>query len=55
MTHVDPVCGMEIDTDANMATTSDGEISAAGARTRTFVVTAREDLEMANQVRSRKV
>ncbi|HEV7526118.1 MAG TPA: acetate/propionate family kinase [Acidimicrobiia bacterium] len=48
-------CGMQIDTDANAATTSDGEISAAGGRTRTFVVTAGEDLEMANQVRSRKV
>jgi acetate kinase len=38
--------------DVNAGTTGDGEISAPGARVRTFVVTAREDLEVARQVRS---
>ncbi len=45
-------CGLEIDADANAATTGDGEISAPGARARTFVVTAREDLQIAREVRS---
>ena len=43
--------GLEIDADANSATTGDGEISAPGSGTRTFVVTAREDLEIAREVR----
>jgi acetate kinase len=46
-------CGLALDPALNATTTGDGEISAAGARTRTFVVTAREDLEIARQVRSR--
>ena len=44
--------GVAIDPAANAATTGDGEISVPGARARTFVVTAREDLEMAQQVRA---
>jgi acetate kinase len=44
-------CGVPVDEDANRATTSDGEISAAGAEVRTFVVTAREDVEIARQAR----
>jgi acetate kinase len=43
--------GMEVDPDLNARTTSDGEISAPGAAVRTFVVTAREDIEIAAQVR----
>jgi acetate kinase len=45
-------CGIPIDPDANSSTTTDGEISAAGAEVRTFVVTAREDAEIARQVRA---
>ncbi len=45
-------CGIPIDTEANDAATGDAEISAADAEVRTFVVTAREDLEIAHQVRA---
>lgn len=45
-------CGIPIDGGANEATTSDAEISAPDAEVRTFVVTAREDLEIARQVRA---
>ena len=44
--------GVELDEEANERTTSDGEVSAAGAAVRTVVVTAREDLEIARQVRA---
>ncbi|MFC4857674.1 acetate/propionate family kinase [Actinophytocola glycyrrhizae] len=42
--------GVAIDTDAAVA--GDTEITAQGAAVRTFVVTAREDVEIARQVRS---
>jgi acetate kinase len=42
-----------IDTAANESTAVDGEISASGSSVRTFVVTAREDLEIAREVRAR--
>jgi len=45
-------CGLEVDAAANERTTTDGEISPFDAATRVFVVTAREDLEIARQVRS---
>jgi acetate kinase len=44
--------GVELDRERNDAADGDVEISADGAPTRTFVVTAREDLEIARQVRS---
>jgi acetate kinase len=44
--------GLHLDVDKNAATSGDGEISAAGAGIRTFVVTAREDLEIAREVRA---
>jgi acetate kinase len=44
--------GVELDAARNEATTTDGDISAAGAAVRTIVVTAREDLEIARQVRT---
>jgi acetate kinase len=44
--------GMPIDGQANRSTTADGEITAPGADVRTFVVTAREDVEIARQVRA---
>jgi acetate kinase len=44
--------GVAIDPARNDATSSDGEISAAGAAVRTLVVTAREDVEIAQQTRS---
>jgi acetate kinase len=44
--------GVALGTDANAAATSDADISAPGAAVRTFVVTAREDVEIARQVRS---
>ena len=44
--------GLAIDPDRNAAATGDGDISAAGAVTRAVVVTAREDLEIADQVRA---
>jgi acetate kinase len=43
--------GLALDPDANAATTSDGDISASSATARTVVVTAREDLEIAGEVR----
>ena len=44
-------CGLQLDPAANAETIGDGEISAPGAPVRTFVVTAREDLEIAREVR----
>jgi acetate kinase len=44
--------GVSVDPDADAAATSDADISAAGARVRTHVVTAREDREIAQQVRA---
>jgi acetate kinase len=44
--------GLTIDADRNADTTADGDITGAGATARTVVVTAREDLEIADQVRS---
>jgi acetate kinase len=44
--------GVAIDPDRNAAATGDADISAAGASVRTLVVTAREDLEIARQVRA---
>ena len=43
--------GVAVDGAANDATRADGEVTAAGATVRTLVVTAREDLEIARQVR----
>ena len=43
--------GVAIDGTRNNAASSDGDISADGASVRTVVVTAREDLEIAKQVR----
>ncbi len=43
--------GLALDEARNASTTWDGEITAVGAPVRTFVVTAREDLEIASQVR----
>jgi acetate kinase len=43
--------GVGFDAGRNEATTSDGEISADGSVVRTVVVTAREDLEIAREVR----
>jgi acetate kinase len=45
-------CGLALDAYVNARTTTDREISAPGAGIRTFVVTAREDLEIARQVRA---
>jgi acetate kinase len=42
--------GVRLDADANQRTTTDGDISGAGAIARTVVVTAREDLEIRKQV-----
>ncbi len=44
-------CGLDLDAGANAGARADAEISAPGASTRTFVVTAREDLEIAREVR----
>ena len=44
--------GVAVDADRNGSTTGDGDISSAGAAVRTVVVTAREDLEVARQVRA---
>jgi acetate kinase len=44
--------GVELDETHNRATSADGEIGAAGAGVRTLVLTAREDREIARQVRS---
>jgi acetate kinase len=45
-------CGLALDVDANATSTPDTDISAPGATVRTFVVTAREDLEIAREVRA---
>jgi acetate kinase len=42
--------GVAVDDAANDATTSDGDITGAGAALRTVVVTAREDLQIARLV-----
>lgn len=42
--------GVELDVDANAATTGDADVSTAGAQVRTVVVTAREDLQIAREV-----
>jgi acetate kinase len=43
--------GVELDAERNRGASSDADISGAGGRVRTLVVHAREDLEMARQVR----
>jgi acetate kinase len=45
-------CRLPLDDARNVATTRDGEISPDGADVRSFVVTAREDVEIARQVRA---
>jgi acetate kinase len=45
--------GVELDAEANAHAAADAEIGAPGAPARTLVVTAREDLEVARQVRAR--
>lgn len=44
--------GVEIDPAQNSVTTSDAEITAPGAAVRTLVITTREDVEIARQVRA---
>jgi acetate kinase len=44
--------GVSLDPDANAVLDGEGEIGAADARVRTFVVTAREEVEIAAQVRA---
>ena len=44
--------GIAVDESRNLAIDGDGEVSAGDARVRTLVVAAREDLEIARQVRS---
>ena len=44
--------GVDVDPAANDAVRGEGEIGAAGARVRTLVITAREDLEIAHEVRT---
>jgi acetate kinase len=44
--------GVELDAQANATATADAEIGASGAPVRMLVVTAREDLEIARQVRA---
>jgi len=43
--------GVELDEDRNRNAVGDADVGAAGARVRTLVVPAREDLEIARQVR----
>jgi acetate kinase len=43
--------GLKIDEQVNRAPTEDADVSRIGARVRTVVITAREDLEIARQVR----
>jgi len=43
--------GVTLDHTRNRETHADGEIGAAGAGARTLVLTAREDIEIARQVR----
>jgi acetate kinase len=45
--------GIVLDADRNAATTADGEIGTDGAAVRSVVVTSREDVEIARQVRLR--
>lgn len=45
--------GLALDTEANARASGDAEIGAAGAGARALVVTAREDLEVAREVRAR--
>ncbi len=44
--------GIAIDTELNNRAAADSDISAASARVRTLVITAREDIEIARQVRA---
>jgi acetate kinase len=44
--------GVSLDPDANAEATTDAEIGALGAVVRTLVITAREDLEVARQLRA---
>jgi acetate kinase len=44
--------GVDVDAASNEAATGDAEIGAAGCQVRTFVIAAREDLEIARQVRA---
>ena len=44
--------GVAVEPDRNRATTEDGDITASGAAVRTVVITAREDLEVAREVRA---
>ena len=44
--------GVALDEERNSAATSDADVGAGGAAVRAVVITAREDLEMARQVRS---
>ena len=46
-----PFLGVAVDPDLNQGATGDMEISAPGAAVRTVRITAREDLEIARQVR----
>ena len=43
--------GLEIDAEANLSAVPDAEVTARGAAVRSFVIAAREDLEMARQAR----
>jgi acetate kinase len=43
--------GVEIDDERNVAATEDADVSDLGASVRTLVIAAREDLEIARQVR----
>jgi len=43
--------GVGVDLERNVVTTTDGDISAEGAPVRSVVITAREDIEVARQVR----
>jgi len=44
--------GISVDPERNAASSADGEISGEGATVRSVVVTAREDIEIARQVRA---
>lgn len=44
--------GVALDGERNQAVEGDADVSAVGARVRTLVVRAREDLEIARQVRA---
>jgi acetate kinase len=46
------VLGVAVDEARNDETNADGEIGADGARVRTLVLSAREDIEIARQVRA---